>query len=159
MPASGVEIEGFFYGSRSGGPLGGFSAVRGFPKRAMRPPVIRPGRSVTFTNRDALPMMGQTEQVWHSITSCKPPCNRKAGIGYPLAAGPVEFDSGQLGYGTGGSSGVTTGSNTYTTPALNRPGTYTYFCRIHPFMRGSVRVKKKKKRAKRAAAQPVLGTG
>ena len=23
----------------------------------------------------------------------------------------------------------------------SRPGTYTYFCRVHPFMRGSFRVK------------------
>jgi plastocyanin len=39
---------------------------------------------------------------------------------------------------------VTTGSNEYTTPPLPKAGkTYTYFCRIHPFMRGSVRVKYK----------------
>ena len=42
---------------------------------------------------------------------------------------------------------MTTGSNTYTTPKLPKPGkTYTYFCRIHPFMRGSVRVKGKSKK-------------
>ena len=36
---------------------------------------------------------------------------------------------------------MTTGSNIYTTPPLTKPGkTYTYFCRIHPFMRGSIRV-------------------
>ena len=36
---------------------------------------------------------------------------------------------------------MTTGSNVYTTPPLTQPGkTYTYFCRIHPYMRGSVRV-------------------
>ena len=72
---------------------------------------------------------------------CKAPCNRGTGIGYPLARGPIKFDSGQLGFGTGLSSGVTTQSATYTTPPLTKPGkTYTYFCRIHPFMRGSVRV-------------------
>jgi plastocyanin len=36
---------------------------------------------------------------------------------------------------------VTTGSAVYTTPTFKKPGTYTYFCRIHPFMRGSIRVK------------------
>jgi plastocyanin len=41
---------------------------------------------------------------------------------------------------------VTTGTSDYTTPPLTKPGkTYTYFCRIHPFMRGSVRVKGKSK--------------
>ena len=83
----------------------------------------------------------QTEQAWHTITSCKPPCNRGPGIGYPLADGPIKFDSGQLGLGSAPSSEVTTGSNVYTTPPLTKPGkTYTYFCRIHPFMRGSIRV-------------------
>lgn len=127
---------------------GGFSVVRGFPTSLMRPPTIESGETVTFTNEDAQPGMPQSEQVWHSITSCRAPCNRGSGIGYPLANGPVKFDSGQLGYGTGTSSEVTTGSNTYTTPPLTagknagKPGsTYTYFCRIHPYMRGSIRVK------------------
>ena len=43
-----------------------------------------------------------------------------------------------------------TGSNVYTTPPLtykpNKKGkkatTYAYFCRIHPLMRGSIRVRK-----------------
>ncbi len=87
-------------------------------RRLMRPPVISPGETVTFTNQDALPAMPQTEQVWHSITSCQAPCNRGSGIGYPLANGPIKFDSGQLGYGTGTSTEVTTGSNAYTTPPL-----------------------------------------
>ena len=111
----------------------------------MRPPVIEPGETVTFTNLDALPLMADTEQVWHSITSCPAPCNRGSGIGYPLAGGPIKFDSGQLGFGTGTSTEVTTGTNVYTTPPLTKPGkTYSYFCRIHPFMRGSVRVKGKR---------------
>jgi plastocyanin len=135
LPDNEVEIDGFLYSD------GGFSAIRGFPEDLMRPPTISAGESVTFTNLDALPTMSQTDQAWHSITPCPAPCNRGSGIGYPLARGPVEFDSGQLGFGTGTSAEVTTGSNTYTTPAFSDPGTYTYFCRIHPFMRGSIRVK------------------
>ena len=139
VPGGGIKIDGFLYS------LGGYSASRLIPTSLMRPPLIRPGQSVTFTNLDALPPMSQTEQAWHSITSCSAPCNRGSGIGYPLARGPIKFDSGQLGYGTGTSSGVTTGSNVYTTPPLTKPGkTYTYFCRIHPFMRGSIRVKARK---------------
>jgi plastocyanin len=32
------------------------------------------------------------------------------------------------------------GTTTWRTPSNLTPGTYTYFCRIHPFMRGSFRV-------------------
>jgi hypothetical protein len=143
---AGLRVKSFSYS------IGGYSAARGFPTGLMRPPVVRPGARVKFTNLDAIASMPQQEQAWHSITSCKPPCNRGAGIGYPLAAGPIKFDSGQLGYGTGLSSTVTTGSNVYRTPPLKagkgrkRAKTYTYFCRIHPFMRGSIRVVPKKKR-------------
>ncbi len=136
VPSGGIRISDFLY-SR-----GGYSASRGFPKRLMRPPVIRPGGSVTFTNQDAILGAPDIEQAWHSITSCRAPCNRGAGIGYPLAGGPVKFDSGELGFGTQNSASVTTGTSTYTTPPLTAPGVYTYFCRIHPFMRGSIRVKR-----------------
>jgi plastocyanin len=141
VPKSGIEIDGFGYSH------GGYSAFRGFPRRLIRPPVIKPGQTVSFTNLDALSWMADEDQAWHSITSCSAPCNRGAGIGYPLARGKIKFDSGQLGFGTGTSSEVTTGSNTYTTPPLTKRGkTYTYFCRIHPFMRGSVRVKGKRRK-------------
>jgi plastocyanin len=132
---TGIAIKGFLF------QQGGFSAIEGFPTGLMRPPTIRAGQSVTFTNTDALFDAPEEDQVWHSITSCKAPCNRGSGIGYPLARGPIDFDSGQLGFGSGTSQEVTTGSAVYTTPALTKAGTYTYFCRIHPFMRGSIRVK------------------
>ncbi len=34
----------------------------------------------------------------------------------------------------------------YRTPKNLRPGTYTYFCRVHPFMRGAFRVVAKRRR-------------
>ena len=74
--------------------------------------------------------------MWHSITACKAPCTASTGIAYPLADATVQFDSGEL--GTGGPP--TSGSTTWSTPADLTPGTYTYFCRIHPFMRGAFRV-------------------
>ena len=55
---------------------------------------------------------------------------------YPIADGPVQFESNTL-----GSRIPATGVNEWKTPANLRPGTYTYFCRIHPFMRGAFRVK------------------
>ena len=113
MPASGIDIDGFRY------LHGGFSAFSGFPHELMRPPVDQARASrVTFTNLDALPGEPNTEQVWHSDHLLPAPCNQGSGIGYPLANGPIKFDSGQLGYGTGPSSEVTTGSNVYTTPPL-----------------------------------------
>jgi hypothetical protein len=36
------------------------------------------------------------------------------------------------------------GTTVYKTPTTLRPGTYTYYCRIHPFMRGAFRVVHKK---------------
>ncbi len=141
VPKSGVDIDGFFF------KQGGYSAVKGFPKKLMRPVVVKEGQSLTFTNQEALPGTSNEDQVWHSITTCKAPCNKGSGIGYPLAKpthGGLDFDSGQLGYGQSWSSEVTTGSNQYTTPVLKKPGTYTYFCRIHPYMRGTFRVIKSK---------------
>ena len=49
----------------------------------------------------------------------------------------MKFDSGEL--GTGGARRPPA-DVTWTTPADLPPGTYTYFCRIHPFMRGAFRV-------------------
>ena len=136
VPKSGIDIDGFRY------QLGGYSAFRNFPSAPMRPPLVGQNKRVLFTNLDAQAGMPDEEQAWHSITSCKAPCNRGSGIGYPLANGPIKFDSGQLGFGTGTSTEVTTQSDTFKTPKLPKSGkTYTYFCRIHPFMRGSVRVK------------------
>jgi plastocyanin len=97
---------------------------------AGRPPVIQAGQSLTFRNSD------DGREIYHSITSCKAPCNRSTGIAYPIADGPVQFESGQLGTRLPG-----VGTVDWKTPDNLGPGTYTYFCRIHPFMRGAFRVK------------------
>jgi len=101
---------------------------------ASRPPQIAPGQSLTFVNRDS------AKTIYHTITACRAPCNRTTGIAYPLANGPVDFDSGELGFGP---DGFTAAANrdTWSTPTTLGDDTYTYFCRVHPFMRGSFRVK------------------
>jgi plastocyanin len=99
-----------------------------------RSPTIRPGGRLRFVNRDA------RQGILHSITSCRAPCNRTTGIAYPLANGPVRFDSGHLGFGPAGATAAAN-RKTWRTPRGLRPGTYTYFCKIHPFMRGSFRVR------------------
>jgi len=114
-------------------------------------PTITQGNSLMFDNEDAQgtpkgqsPFLGfgtlfnppawYTGSIFHSITSCKSPCGLNTGISYPLA-NAAGFDSGQLGPATPAS-----GSIDWSTPTNLKPGTYTYFCRIHPFMRGVFRV-------------------
>ena len=93
--------------------------------------MLTPGQSLTFVNRD------DPKRLYHSITSCKAPCNKSTGIAYPIADGPVQFESGTLGT----DRPITTGAVSWSTPKNLKAGTYTYFCRIHPFMRGAFRVK------------------
>jgi Ca2+-binding RTX toxin-like protein len=107
------------------------------------PPTVVPGQTLTFKNLDAVPSVN----AFHTITDCRAPCNGSTGIAYPVANGPVTFDSGQLGFnGNGGAlpAGIVNspaaGRDTWTIPSDLKPGTYTYFCRVHPFMRGSFRV-------------------
>ncbi|GAC1439360.1 MAG: hypothetical protein NVSMB51_17150 [Solirubrobacteraceae bacterium] len=97
------------------------------------PATVHQGQPITFINNDA----GQN--IYHTITACRQPCNRAIGVAYPLANGPVDFDSGELGFGPRGFTAAKN-VNTWSTPANLQVGTYTYFCRIHPFMRGAFRV-------------------
>jgi hypothetical protein len=102
----------------------------------VNPPTILPWQRLQFVNNDADP----STNVFHTITSCRAPCNRTTGIAYPIANGPVSFDSGQLGYNYAGWAAPAADRASWKTPLNLKPGTYTYFCRIHPFMRGSFRV-------------------
>jgi plastocyanin len=120
-PAEGpIQITNFLYG-------------RGDLNVGGRIPTVRRGQSLTFLNKD------DARTIWHTITACKAPCNKSTGIAYPLANGPDDFDSGELGTGPVGFWPVT-GKVSWKTPKNLKVGTYTYFCRIHPFMRGAFRV-------------------
>jgi plastocyanin len=105
-------------------------------KRAARPATIRAGQSLTFKNLDA----ARSVNTFHTITACKAPCNRSTGIAYPIANGSRTFDSGELGVNYAGFGAPASGEVKWSTPKTLKAGTYTYFCRIHPFMRGSFRV-------------------
>jgi hypothetical protein len=108
-------------------------------------PTIRRGTSLTFVNEDASPMgtFGNLlspspfylSSIFHTVTSCKSPCGLNYGIAYPLANGAGNFDSGQLGAGLPG-----IGTLQWSTPTSLKDGTYTFFCRIHPWMRGVFRI-------------------
>jgi len=123
-PADGVGIANFTYLPGDAAASGAFAY----------PPAVDPGTRLRFGNFDA------SAQIPHTITACKAPCNRSTGISYPLADGDVDFDSGQLGYGPQGYT-ATANRGDWETPADLNPGTYTYFCRVHPYMRGAFRVR------------------
>jgi hypothetical protein len=107
-------------------------------------PTVRRGRSITFVNQEASPLSTfnlvspsaeYLGSVFHSVTACRNPCSLNTGISYPLANGAGNFDSGQLGIGT-----PAIGKLSWSTPKGLPPGTYTFYCRIHPFMRGVFRI-------------------
>ena len=97
-----------------------------------RPPVVRRGKSLTFE----LSAGDAGQEIWHSLTSCAPPAT--AAPESPTRS-PTAASSSTL-----ASSGIDTpavGRRTWSTPKNLPAGTYTYFCRIHPIMRGAFRVK------------------
>jgi hypothetical protein len=124
-----IDIAGFVYAQ-------GDLTITG---KAGRPPTVAQGASLTFRNLDSARGQNPAQAIYHTITGCKAPCNRTTGIAYPIADGIATFDSGELGYGP---KGITAAANRsdWTTPRTLSPGTYTYFCRVHPFMRGAFRV-------------------
>ncbi len=137
-PVVGPDPQNLPDGLASGGPfvIGGFTYGAGdfrLPGSLGRPPVVSKGQSFTFEMSPG----DVSNEIWHSLTSCKSPCNKSTGISYPLPDGDFQFDSGQL--GTGGAP--TVNRTTWTTPANLPVGTHTFFCRIHPLMRGAFRVK------------------
>jgi plastocyanin len=137
-------------------------AYRGDPSAGPSVPTIEPGQTLTFRNYDAVPSVN----AFHTITACKEPCTGSTGIAYPIANGPVTFDSGELGFNgnNGGIAGEPAADrDSWQTPQDLPSGTYTYFCRIHPFMRGAFRVEtflklraKKRQRIAKSAVSVTL---
>jgi plastocyanin len=118
-PTDQIVIDNFVYG-------------KGDITVANSVPTVVQGNSIKFVNKDAPLGNG----LWHTITGCKAPCNASTGIAYPIADAAIQFDSGELGFG----GAPTAGRDNWSTPPDLPVGTYTYFCRIHPFMRGAFRV-------------------
>jgi plastocyanin len=118
-PASRVTIANFQY----------YPGGRGGSGDMALPPTVKQGSSLTFFNAD------QQANIRHSVTTCKYPCNGTYVSNYPHADG--RWDSGTLGYDAidGG-----TPDPVSSTPNDLPVGKYSYFCRIHPFMRGEFRV-------------------
>lgn len=119
-----VTMQGFTYGQMDLG----IAQTAGIPQVPL-------GETLRFENPDLGPM------IWHTVTACPIPCTGPTSASYPYPASydtPVDFDSTILGVGLGagtaGASGMGVTSWEYTPP---QKGVYTFFCRIHPFMRGA----------------------
>jgi plastocyanin len=93
------------------------------------PPRIHHGQSLRFVNAD------QTADIRHTVTTCAWPCVGTYVANYPFPDGA--WDSGTLGFDAidGGSPDPVS-----STPPDLAVGKYSYFCRIHPWMRGAFEV-------------------
>jgi hypothetical protein len=107
-------------------------------------PTIKEGHTLKFVNEDSSPQATfnvfnpnpfYLSSIFHTVTSCAKPCRLNYGIAFPVANGPHAFDSGELGVGIPG-----VGRLSWNTPSDLPPGTYTFYCRIHPWMRGLFRI-------------------
>ncbi|GAC1418599.1 MAG: hypothetical protein NVSMB57_13200 [Actinomycetota bacterium] len=115
-----IEMAGYSYGIADMGVVG----VSGIP-------VVKLGKPVTFTNADTAIYM------WHTVTRCALPCTGPTTVDYPIAnggGGVDDFDSTQLGVGLGPTNNVQWSWTPRST------GTFTFFCHIHPPMRGVIKV-------------------
>lgn len=116
-----VHIAGFQY-------LPGNGGMEGQPAG---PPVVQKGDELTFVNEDYA-----VAAVRHSVTSCRAPCNGEYVANYPLWDG--EFHSGALGYMWEETYVNARSEPTWTLDTSElEPGWHTYFCQLHPWMRGS----------------------
>jgi hypothetical protein len=103
---------------------------------------VRASKKLTFFNGD------DPQQIWHTVTTCVAPCTAETGIAYPLANAMPAIDSLELGTGFRNFLHFQPASNKVSfsiTPGkagLRAGQTITYYCRIHPFMRGAFKVVK-----------------
>jgi hypothetical protein len=106
-------------------------------------PTVKLGSRLRFTNLEG-------GWIYHTATSCAFPCLGPTGAAFPLAdgqtssGGQIDFDSSEMGVGVP-SIGPTKQRLDYeldVTPEKGfKPGDIaTYFCRIHPGMRGAFEV-------------------
>ena len=131
-PASEVAIANFRY------EPGDFSTIE-----MNGVPTVKLGEKLNFNNLE-----GTT--IYHTVTSCGFPCKGPTGTAFPLSdgetssGGEVDFDSSELGIGLpaiGPTKQELRWDLPVTAEAGFKPGdVVTYFCRIHPSMRGSFEV-------------------
>jgi hypothetical protein len=108
-------------------------------------PSVKLGTKLSFTNFEGA-------GIYHTVTSCAFPCLGETGAAFPLSDGrtstgrKLDVDSAELGYGAP-YVGATSQKIRWSLPVTAATGfkageKVTYFCRIHPFMRGAFEVSK-----------------
>jgi hypothetical protein len=106
-------------------------------------PQVKLGTDLSFVNSEGA-------GIYHTITACKFPCLGATGSAFPLPDGAtnqgrtVDFDSTELGIGAP-YVGATSQRLDWRLPVNAQSGykpgeVVTYYCRIHPFMRGAFQV-------------------
>jgi plastocyanin len=106
-------------------------------------PTVKLGDTLNFTNFE-----GTT--IYHTVTSCAFPCLGQTGTAFPLSDGEtstgrqLDFDSSELGIGAP-AIGPAKQELRWGLPVTEEQGfkpgeVVTYFCRIHPSMRGAFEV-------------------
>src|SRR5436190_4128094 len=108
-------------------------------------PTVKLGTNLSFSNLDG-------GSIYHTVTSCAFPCLGPTGTAFPLGDGKtstgrkLDFDSAELGVGTpaiGPAKQALSWKLPVTAAAGYKPGeVVTYYCRIHPGMRGAFEVTK-----------------
>jgi len=132
LPTNDVGIADFVYAP------GDFSTIS-----MTGVPTVKLGSRLRFTNTEA-------HSIYHTVTSCGFPCLGRTAPNFPLADGrtsggrQLDFDSSELGYGApeiGPAKQAATWDLPVTEEEGYKPGeVVTYFCRIHPSMRGAFEV-------------------
>lgn len=140
---SDIVSAGFTYGNADLGVVG----AAGIPR-------LVKGETARFWNYDS------AARIWHTFTRCEEPCNGPTTVNYPIANGgngspddEMDFDSAQIGYGflfEPAKSQIGGGGETYGPSFVQdalyweftptETGTFTFYCRIHPGMRGAFEV-------------------
>jgi hypothetical protein len=106
-------------------------------------PTVQLGTNLRFTNFEG-------PVIYHTVTSCKFPCLGGTGTAFPLSNGEtsagraLDFDSSEIGFGTP-AIGPAKQALSWGLPVTEQEGfqpgeVVTYFCRIHPSMRGAFEV-------------------
>ena len=115
-------------------------------RTSMGIPTVSLGSKLRFTNFDA------SGDIYHTITSCRFPCLGQTGAAFPIADGrtsakrKLDFDSSEVGFGPpaiGPAKQAVNWDLEVSKQEGYKPGeVVTYYCRIHPFMRGAFEVEK-----------------
>jgi plastocyanin len=108
-------------------------------------PRVKLGTKLRFTNLEGA-------GIYHTVTSCAFPCLGETSASFPVPDGrtskgrPIDLDSAELGIGApyiGPTAQTISWQVPVTASTGFKPGEkVTYFCRVHPFMRGAFEVAK-----------------